>query len=144
MSTYPNDGQPLHGDLQPLHDDLLLKQGVRTRLESPPSPIPDASDTALRAALGLIPHAQDIADRSAGWTCEHDTEYTGLVTAGDLRTSSRLCVEFVLSQVADIPVGDALDRAPEAIGERRASQCAPLEAVLPTLRRAITECCGRR
>jgi PucR C-terminal helix-turn-helix domain/GGDEF-like domain len=84
--------------------------------------------------MTLLPRAQEIADRSVGWVCEHDPEYTDLVTVADLRHASRLCVQLVLSQVAALPAADELRDAPQAIGQARAAQAAPLEAVLRALR----------
>ncbi len=90
--------------------------------------------TAVRAAIALLPRAQEIADSSVGWVCEHDPEYSDLVTVSDLRHASRRCVQLVLSQVAAVPLSDELRGAPHTIGQARAAQGAPLEAVLRALR----------
>jgi DNA-binding CsgD family transcriptional regulator len=88
----------------------------------------------VRAARALLPRAQEIADRSVGWVCGHDPEYSDLVTVADLRHASRLCVQLVLSQVAGLELDDELRGGPEEIGRARAAQAAPLEAVLRSLR----------
>lgn len=90
--------------------------------------------TAVSAAITLLPRAQEIADRSVGWVCEHDPQYSDLVTVADLRQASRLCVQLVLSQLAAFPLDEGLREAPEMIGHARAVQAAPLEAVLRGLR----------
>jgi hypothetical protein len=95
---------------------------------------PSWGATAVRAAIALLPRAQEIADRSVDWVCEHDPEYTDLVTVADLRHASRLCVRLVLSQVAGVRLSDELREAPQTIGQARAAQVAPLEAVLRALR----------
>jgi DNA-binding PucR family transcriptional regulator len=95
---------------------------------------PPWGETAVRAAIALIPRAEEIADHSVGWVCEHDPEYSDLVPTADLRNASRLCVQLVLSQVAAQPLADELHTASEAIGRARAAQTAPLEAVLRGLR----------
>ncbi len=96
--------------------------------------VPPWGETAVRAALVLLPRAQEIADRSVGWVCEHDPDYSDLVSVADLRQASRLCVQLVLSQVAAVPLDDELREAPATIGQARAVQAAPLEAVLRSLR----------
>jgi hypothetical protein len=105
-----------------------------SRQSNTPGTPPPWGETAVRAALALLPQAQEIADRSVGWVCEHDPEYSDLVTVADLRQASRLCVALVLSQVAALPLDDDLRGAAETIGQARAAQAAPLEAVLRSLR----------
>jgi hypothetical protein len=82
----------------------------------------------------LLPKVQEIAARSVSWVRQHDAEYTAIVTETELMAASRLCAELVLGRVAGFSLHDEVEQLPETLGRTRATQGAPLEAVLRTLR----------